>query len=247
MPSTGGHNTQLSPDAAHTAIDAVMFEEYTREQQPAYVRATDDFWFKQGRTVGDSFIWDEDSNVGSFQATGEQEDLLDTDTFIGNQTSKRSQKWIKQIPISHEIFLADQVGKRARLGTQVGDRARLTQDMQAMLRTYGDAFAEAYHSTPDNEPLASNSHLTLKGATVDNLETGSLTPDNLWTSTVSLANQKAQDGDAGSHVLAGVMVPFTLYKSLKEITNSTLVSSSAENAINIFDTDYGTMRLGEIG
>jgi hypothetical protein len=93
--------------------------------------------------------------------------------------------------------------------------------------------------------LASNSHIPLSNpaSTIDNLETGSLTPDNLWTGTVSLANQKGQDGDAGSHVFEGTVVPFLLYKTIKEVMNSSLIPNSAENNLNIFDTDYGEVRI----
>ena len=136
MNPIGGHTGELSPDAVKTAIDAVMWEEYSREQQPNYLRATDDFFFKQSPTEGKtSFIWDVDSNVGAFQKTGEQEEILNTDTRIGNQKTKASQKYTKQVPISDEAFRADQVGKRQRIGTQVGDRARLTQDSEA-IRTH---------------------------------------------------------------------------------------------------------------
>lgn len=240
----GGHSGALSPDAVLTGIDGVMWEEYTREQQPGYVRASDPLFFQQGQTVGLGFIWDEDSNVGEFQATAEQEEILSTDTFIGNQKTILSQKWTKRVPVSDEAFRADQQGKRAHLGQQIGERARVTQDKRALLNTYGDAFAGSINTTPDGQALASNSHVTLKGATVDNLETGSLTPDNLWTLVNSLANQKAQDGDAGSHVFEGFLSNFNLYKTAKEIMNSALVANSGENNLNIYDTDYGQVRIG---
>jgi len=239
----GGHTGLLSPDAVETAIDAVMWEEYTRDRQPGYLRAGDEFFFKQDTTDLLAFIWDEDSNVGAFQKTAEQEEILNTDTFIGNQTSKSTQKFTKQVPISDEAFRADKVGKRARIGKQVGDRARLTQDQTAILETYGDAFEGNENLTPDGQNLASNAHVTLKGQTVDNLETGSATPDNLWTQVTALANQLGQDGDAGSHVFEGILGAFTLYKTFKEIMNSTLIANSAENNINIFDTDFGSVRI----
>lgn len=242
MPN-GGFTTQLSPDACRTAIDGVMWEEFTREQNPAYISASDDFFFKQDTTDKIAFIWDEDSNVGEFQQTGEQEELLNTDSFIGNQKTKVSQKWTKQVPVSDEAFRTDQVGKRANIGKNVGDRARVTQDRTMLLDTYGDAFAGAQNTTPDGQNLASNAHVSLKGFTIDNLETGALTPDNLWTVVNSLAAQKAQDGDAGGHVFEGLLTPFVLYKTSKEITNSALIANSAENNLNIFDTDYGELRL----
>jgi len=40
------------------------------------------------------------------------------------------------------------------------------------------------------------------------------------------------------------LVPFGLYKTAKEVMNSSLIADSAENNINIFDTDYGAVRLG---
>ena len=240
---TGGHTYGLSPSAAQTAIDAALFDEYTREQQPAYLKATDGFFFKQDTTDKLAFIWEEDQGVSNYQETGEQEEILNSDTRLANQKTKISQKYTKQTPVSDEMFRADQVGKRQRLGSQHGDAARRTQDSNTIIQTYGDAFAETYNSTPDNEPLASNSHVTVQGLTVDNLETGVLNPDNLWTLVTSLANQRGQHGDAGSHVFEGILVPFTLYKTAKEVMNSTLVANSGENNLNIFDTDYGTVQI----
>lgn len=243
MNGSGGFSAGLSPDAVKTAIDGVLYEEFSREQQPGYLRASDNFFFKQDTTDKVAFVWDEDGNVGAFQATGEQEEILNTDSRIGNTKTKFSQKYTKQVPISDEAFKADQVGKRANIGRNVGDRARMTQDSNAILSTYGDFTAGTLNTTPDGQAPASNSHTTINGQTVDNLETGSLTPDNLWTVVTSLANQKGQDGDAGSHVFEGIVVPFTLYKTAREVLNSTLVANSGENNINVFDTDYGTVRI----
>lgn len=243
MNLTGGHTAGLSPDAVQTEIDGVAFESYQREQQPGYLSANDGFFFNQDTTDLLAYTWDEDSNVGGFDETDEQETVADTDTRIGNTKTKRQQKWTKQVPVSMEAFKADAVGKRARIGQQIGDRARLTQDKASILNTYGDAFDGAKNTTPDGQAWASNSHVTLKGFTVDNLETGVLNADNLWVLVQSLANQKAQDGEAGSYVFEGIVVPFILYKTAKEVLDSTLVPFSAENQINIFDTVYGSVRI----
>lgn len=240
---TGGHTTLLSPDACQTAIDAVMYEQYDREESPAYLSCRNEMFFKSSAIDTIAFIWDEDSNVGSFQETAEQEEILTTNTFIGNQKTKRVLKYTKEIPVSWEAFKTDQVGKRDKIGFQIGDRARLTQDKVAIQTTYGDAFNGTFNTTPDGANLASNSHTTLNGDTVDNLETGLLSPDNLWTCTVSLANQKAQDGELGAQTFAGLLVPTVLYKTAKEVLNSNLVANSAENNLNIFETDYGQVAL----
>lgn len=243
MNPQGGHTYQLSPDACQTEIDGVAYETYQREQQPGYLSANDAWFFKQSSSELLAYTWDEDSNVGAFDETDEQEELANSDTFIGNTKTKKMQKWTKQIPVSLEAFKADAVGKRQRIGSQMGDRARLTQDKKAILNTYGDAFAGSVNTTPDGQALASNAHVTLKNVSVDNLETGALNADNLWTVVQSLANQKAQDGEAGSYVFEGLLVPFILYKTAKEVMDSTLVPFSSENQMNIFDTVFGTVRI----
>ncbi len=242
MNPTGGHTTGLSPDAFQTAIDAVVYEKYMREEQPDYLSARDSFFFKQTQADEMVYIWDEDSNLGAFEELDEQADVPSTDTFIGNQTTKRQQKWIKQIPISFEAFKTEQVGidKRAMIGQQIADRARLTQDDRTIRDTYGDAFAGSINTTPDGDSWASDSHTTLKGFNVDNLETGALNADNLWTVVQSLANQIAQDGEAGSQLFQGILVPFILLKTAHETLDSDLIPFSAENQENFFRTVYGT-------
>jgi len=242
MNPTGGHTTGLSPDAFQTAIDAVVYEEYMREQQPDYLSGRDDFFFKQTQADEMVYIWDEDSNIGPYEDIAEQEDIPSSDTLIGNQTTKRQTKWVKQIPISFEAFKTEQVGinKRAELGFQIADRARLLQDDRTIRDTYGDAFDGALNTTPDGDAWASNSHTTLKNFTVDNLETGALNADNLWVVVQSLANQLAQDGEAGSQVFEGILVPFILLRTAHETLDSDLIPFSAENQINIFRTVYGS-------
>ena len=240
---TGGHSGQLSPNQVHTGIDGVMWERYERTMQPQYLRAEDSLFFNQGPTVGDSFIFEENQGVGEFEKTAEQGEIFSTDTKTGNKTTVVSQKYTKKVPVSDEAMKADQHGKREEIGRSIGDRARQTQDKRAILDTYGDAFDGSINTTPDGSSLANNSHTTLEGTTVDNLETGAATPDNIWTQVTSLATQTAQDGDAGSYVFAGILEPFTLYKTIKEILNSQLIANSAENNLNIFDTDYGQVQI----
>lgn len=220
-----------------------MYEEFTRTNVPGYLSAQDAFFFKTDSIDSMAFIYDEDSNVGEFVETGEQEEIVSTSTRIGNTKTKRVTKYIKQVPISWEAFKTSQKGKRDAIGRQVGDRARVTQDHQAIINTYGDAVAGSINTTPDGDALASDSHTTLNGATVDNLETGALSPDGLWTVSLSLFNQKAQDGDAGSHQFEAMVTPMILFKTARETLGSPLVPFSGENQLNIFETDFGQVML----
>jgi len=245
MNPTGGHTTGLSPDAFQTAINGVAYEEYMREQQPSYLSAQDGFFFNQSQASEMVYIWDEDSNVGGFLETGEQETLSNDDTFIGNTKTARQRKWTKQIPVSFEAFKTEQEGinKRANIGRQIGDRARLTQDKNTILDTYGDAFDGNVSTCPDGDAWASNSHTTLKSVNVDNLETAALSADGLWTGIQSLANQKAQDGEAGSQVFEGMVIPFVLLKTAHEVLDSESVPFSGENQDNVMHTLYGDVRV----
>lgn len=240
---TGGHTTLLSPDDAQVAIDEVMYEEFTRTAVPGYLSAQDAWFFKTDPIDTIAFIYDEDSNVGEFEEAGEQEEIISTSTRIGNQKTKRVTKYAKQIPISWEAFKTSQKGKRDAIGQQVGDRARVTQDHKSIINTYGDFVAGSINTTPDGDATASDSHTTLTGVTVDNLETGALNADNLWTVAQSLANQKGQDGDAGSHQFEAIVTPFILFKTARETLGSPLVPYSGENQLNIFETDYGQVML----
>lgn len=243
MAYLGGHTSLLSPDDCQTAIDEVMYEEFNRTAVPGYLSAQDGWFFKTDTTDSMAFIYDEDSNVGEFVETGEQEEIVSTSTRIGNTKTKRVTKYTKQVPISWEAFKTSQKGKREAIGRQIGDRARVTQDHQSIINTYGDVVAGSINTTPDGVALASNSHVTLNSVTVDNLETGALSADNLWTVVQSLANQLGQDGDAGSHNFEGIVVPFILYKTARETLGSPLAPFTGENQINLFETDYGQVML----
>ena len=244
---TGGHTTLLSPDACQTAIDEALYEALDRPNAPSYVGVDNPLFFRTSPIDTIAYIWDEDSNVGGFLETSEQEEIKSENTFIGNQKTVRLKKWMKSIGVSVEAFKTDQVGKRERIGSQIGSRMRVTKDRTAMVRVYGDAQDGTYFTCPDGNSVGNNSHTLLKtGGTEDNLETGALTPDTLWTSFVSLHTQMGQDGEiSGIHSPKGLLTCTTQYKHLKEILNSELIADSAENNLNIFETDYGRVAIGQ--
>ena len=243
MNPQGGMTGALSPDAVQTEIDAVAWEKYQRKNRPEYLSASDTMFFKQMTDNKLAYTWDEYSNVGPFEKMDEQEEFGNSDAFIGNTKTVKQQKYGKQVPVSKEAFKADQVGLRTKIGADIGDQARKNQDSNTILDTYGDAFAGSVITTPDGDALSSASHTTLKGYNVDNLETAALDADGLWTCVQTLKNQISQDGTAGSYEFEGLLVPFNLYKTAKQVMNSQLIPGSAENDINIFETDYGNVAI----
>jgi len=245
---TGGHTGGLSPDAVQTEIDSVLYEtEAERSMQPSYVGAVNGTFFKQGTTDLRKFIWDEDAAVPNLDEVAEQETVPGVNTFIGNTKEVSLTKNMNDLPVSWEAFKVGGIGagKRAQLGRQVADAIIRTRDEKAMVKTYGDAFDGTYYTTPDGDALYSNSHTTLRGDTVDNLETGALSPDTLWASFVSMQTQLGQHGSVNGYLVNGVLTCATQYKKLKEILNSEAIADSAENNLNIFETDYGRVSIGQ--
>ena len=221
-----------------------MYEEFNRERIPSHLSVDDPYFFKQTTTGGGThFIYDEDAGITNFEFTDELEDLKKTTTWIGNKTIIASRKYTKTVPVSIEASKANKVGKIEQIGKEIGRSARRTMESEAILRTYGDVTVGTFYTTPDAVALGSNSHVTLRGATVDNLETGTLTPDNLWTGNNSLANQVGQSGEREGHLLSGMVVPHVRYKDLVEIMHSPLAAYSAENNLNIWASEYGDIML----
>ena len=248
MQPTGGHTGGLSPDAVQTEIDAVLYDtEAERSMQPSYVGAVSGTFFKQGSTDLRKFIWDEDAAVPNLDEQAEQTAVKAVDTFIGNTTEVELTKNINDLPVSWEAFKVGGIGagKRSKLGKQIADAIVRTRDEKALVRTYGDAFDGTYYSSPDGSSMANNSHTTLRGDNVDNLETGALSPDTLWASFVSMQTQLGQHGSVNGYLVNGVLTCATQYKKLKEIMNSEAIADSAENNLNIFETDYGRVSIGQ--
>ena len=240
---TGGHTEGFSSAAAQTELDTILFTEFEREESPDYLSSRNELFFKQISRDRKSFIWQEWSNVGEYEEHEEQEDIKRTDVRTANKTTVNLVKRMKSIPVSSEMRADDVHDTDSVLVRNLGDRLRLTQDKRAVLRTYADGFDGNVHNAPDGKSLYNNLHTTISGDKVDNLETGSLNPDNLDILVQSLTNQVAHDGELGSFVFGGILVPPARYKTAKETMDSELVANSAENNMNIFSTVYGTVAI----
>lgn len=238
-----GLNIGLSPNAAQTRLDAVLYPEYDKTGKANTLDVDSSMFFNDVPLDSNAFVWEEFSGVPMPEEYAEQEDIRTADVRSGNLTTKTVRKFMQEVPISAEMFADDQVSIKGNTIKDMGVAARERKNQRALLDTFGDAFSGNVNTTPDGQPLASNSHTTLKGYTVDNLETGLASPDNLWTQVQSLANQKNHQGERGGHELRGLAIPFVLYKTMKEIMNSIAIANSAENNLNIFETDFGEVAI----
>ena len=200
-------------------------------------------FFKQEDFTSNAHIWDEYSGIPNIEEHSEQEIVKTVDVFIGNQKTQKVKFMKNDYPISVEAFKTDKGFIRDRIGKDVAEAVVRKQKYLSIVDAYGDAFDGNNFTTPDGNSPANNAHTTLRGATVDNLETGSMSPDNADTLARSLESMLGQHGDWGGSVLGGVFVPRNIYKKTKEVFNSEKLADTTDNNLNLFETDYGTVAI----
>ncbi len=231
--------------AIKSGLDEIFFGMYEREQQPGQVLATDALFFRQKTTEWGAIQNAESSGPGDFTETVDDEEVPEGNIRIGNKQTLDVKDYNRDIPFP-QSFLEDSEKyaiKQDAVG-KLGVRAQTSRDKFAMFRSYGNPFDSTNLPTPDGQALSSSSHLTLSGDTVNNIETGTLSPDNLKILVRDLKLQKAQDGDLGGHLFSGLMVALNLFESAKEITDSELKPGGALNNLNWVSNLYPGVYLG---
>jgi hypothetical protein len=231
--------------ATKSGLDEIFFGGYEREQQPGQVLATDELFFRQKSTTWGAIQNAEFSGPGDFTETVDDEEVPEGNIRIFNKQTLDVKDYNRDIPFP-QSFLEDseKYAVKQDAVAKLGIRAQTSRDKFAFKRSYGNPFDSTNNPTPDGAALASDSHTTGNGDTVDNKETGSLSPDNLKVLVRSLKLQKAQDGDLGGHLFSGLMVGLNLFETAKEITDSELKPGGALNNLNWVSNLYPGVYLG---
>jgi len=231
-----------NPSLVKTAIDKVFYPEFDYEDEPGIANAKNSVLFMQDTTQLAAVITEEYSGVGEWESHDEEEERKLTTVRTGNQKTHNVANYKKTVKFPVEFFEDEKFGIVNRVIKDIAMRGRTTQDKKA-LSIYPDGLSGAATSS-DGAALFSNSHTALgSGNTIDNLETGSLTPANLETLIRVLLEQQAQDGDLGGHVAKGLLVPPILFPDALEITKSELKSGTGNNDLNYFSLIYPGMQV----
>lgn len=224
-------------------LDEIFYGAFEMDRQPSEVRATDTLFFSQGSTPWGTVQYAEAQGPGNFDETSADEEVSEATVRVGNKTSKDVIKYAKDLPITEEYREdSEQYRTVNNWVNQMGIRARTTRDAGAFKRSYADAFSGA--TTPDGVALVSNSHTSLNGDTIDNLETGVLSSDNMATLIKSLRLQKAQDGDLGSYHADGALFPVNLMPTAHAVLASELKAGTANNDSAYISNVYPNLVLG---
>lgn len=146
----------------------------------------------------------------------------------------------KDMPISRTFMADQQLSAVSKAVKQQGLTWGASRDRNAFA-VYANGFTT--QTTIDSVALFSNSHVNQNGDTVDNLETGALTDDNLNIGINSLRTQLSQTG-----VVLGYEPKFLLTSSIghktgMQVAKSVLRAGTGNNDLNYYSEMYPGMKV----
>lgn len=227
-------------------LDEKFFMQYDRERQPEEVFANDALFFRQTTEPDSGWLQNaEFAGPGDFRRVSRGEEVPVATVRIGNKQTLEINEFDQDIDFAQaDLEDSAQYNIKVDAVSEMGVAAQTSRDKFTFEETYGNPFDATNNPTPDLAAFISNSHVALDGSTVDNLETGTLTPDSLKTLVRSLRLQQRQGGGLGSYHFDGLLVALSLLETAKEITDSELVVNSGENQINWVSNLYPGVRVG---
>lgn len=119
------------------------------------------------------------------------------------------------------------------------DKAKITQDYTAF-GLFRNGFTTAL--TADGVSIFNASHTLIGGGTQSNTASGAssaLSPTSLDTAIQNLVQQKDQSGVIRGNSPAVLLVPPSLWKHAREITDSALIADSGNNNVNVYRSALG--------
>ncbi len=230
----------LSPNVVRTALDEVFNAEFNYDGLPGLATARDPLVFVQDSADKAAVIVEQFMGVGYFATRAETADLAQASPRVGNQKTFSVLNYAKEVDISKNLLDDDQHTVVQKMIKSFARSARMSQDRNAF-NQYNLGFTTVL--TNDSVALFSNSHITLNGDTVDNLETGAFSEATLNTAFNSLIGQLTQDGTLGGHTPACLLVPPALFKQATEITKSELRAATADNDLNYYSQIYPGLQV----
>lgn len=235
-----GVNVGVAQAAARRALDKVFYLEFDYPSIPGLAQVDNAGVFRQETHDRNVVVTEQYMGPGYFQERAEQQDVPSAPIEVGNRQTISILNYANSVDISKNFFDDDQHAVVRNVIADMGRKAKLTRDKDGF-NLYNLSFTTALSN--DAVSIFNNSHVTLKGGTVDNLETGTLTPANFETMYVSLVQQKTQDETLGGHNPATLLVPPTLFPDAQEITKSELQPGTGNNNANWVSLIYPGLRV----
>ena len=233
-------NSGLNPSAVKTAIDEFFFSRFDYAEQPGFITAENPLAFRQASTDKATVITEEFGGPGEYGQTVEEQAAPEATIRSGNQVSRQITNFKKTLPIPKEYFDDDQFETVQRMFEMLGTRAKTTRDKNSFA-IYEGGFST--YTSNDGINIWSASHTNLNGDTIDNLESGALTPAAFETLWRNLVEQKSQDGEAGGHTPVAFLVPPILSPKAHEFLKSDLKANTTDNNLNYWSLLYPGLQI----
>jgi len=225
----------LSPNVVKTALDKVFWLNFSPAPRPDHGSVLDPQVFNQLSSDRSAEIIEELKSGGYWDSKNENQNVPAAESRTGNQFTYTHTTFAQIEDIPKEFFDDDQHGVVQRAIREMAINGRQTREREGM-GVFRGGFSDTYG---DSAALFADSHSLLSGDTQDNKLTAALAVSSLEDAIKALSEQKSQAGVIMGVAPRVLLVPPALYKPAVEITESKLVSDSAENAINVFSSKYG--------
>jgi phage major head subunit gpT-like protein len=225
-----------------TELDEVFRQNYEASVPPMMATAQTAEIFKVTATTHAAYIGNVHKGAGIFPKIGEVQSLPTFTAEVANKWTVTISDFGQGITISKNLFDDDLHGEWQAQVSDLALMARRSQDYYAFALFRG-AFTTTL--TADGDAWI-GSHTLIGGGTTSNqilaadvgAATTALTTSSFNIAMKRLAEVKSQSGVPLQCVGDVLIVPPALYITARQIAISALVPENANNAVNVFTSDY---------
>lgn len=237
-----GLNQSSSPhlELVKTALDALIDQERLMIARAGKAEATDPIIFTQDTADNAAKVTTVIGGGGYFDKTLDDVSI-NRSVAVNAPTPKTTlmANFKKDLPISRTFMSDQQLSAVSRAVKQQAKTWTSSRDKNAF-NVYALGFTS--QTTIDSVALFSNSHLNQNGDTVDNLETGVFSDDNLNVVVNSLRSQVSQTGVILGYDPDFLLVPSLLHSAGTRVTKSILRAGTGNNDLNYWSDVYPGMK-----
>lgn len=220
-----------------TELDTVFFQAFEYDAgSPGIATANTGMIFKPVTTEHAAYIGEINKGTGLWKNVSETQNIPESTPSVRNKYTILVNDFADGIYISKDLFDDNMHGVWSEDVRQFAMMARVTQDYNAF-QLFNNAFTTTL--TADGVSFINTAHVTISGVVVNNFINGALTPTNFNAGIIALRTQKNQAGVTLGGTPTILLVAPENFVNATQITESALVSDSADNALNVFRSAYG--------
>lgn len=219
-----------------TELDTVFYQNFDYMGPPGTATANTGEIFKPVQTTHAAYIEETFKGSGLFPIISEVQTVPLSTPKVTNKLTTLVKDFASGIEISKDLFDDNMHGVWSKAVSNFAMVAQRTQDDNAF-KLFRNSFTTQL--TADGVSFINAAHPLIGGGTISNLISGALSTTTLNNAIVSLQQQVDQAGVIMGNTASILLVPPTLFKHAREITDSALIADSANNNLNIFRSAYG--------